>query len=70
MNADTDDELDVVTAIPPMMFDGLTDEEDIDDEQLYGDESMEIDIAGTFEIQPKNDSEGAPNMECIGNIRQ
>ena len=51
------------------MFD-LTDEEDLDDEQLYGDESMEIDIAGTFEIQAKNGSECAPNMECIGNIRQ
>ena len=68
LNADTDDELDVVTAIPPKMFDDLTDEEDIDDQQLYGDES--IDIARTFEIQAKNDSEGALNMECIGNIRQ
>ena len=65
LNADTDDELDVVTAVPPEMFDGLTDEEDIDDEQLYSDESWEIDIGGTFEIQTKNDSEGAPNMECI-----
>ena len=68
LNADTDDELDVVTAIPPKMFDDLTDEEDIDDQQLYGDES--IDIARTFEIQAKNDYEGAPNMEYIGNIRQ
>ena len=25
---------------------------------------MELHIAGTFEIQAKNDSEGAPNMEC------
>ena len=41
-----------------------------DDELLYGDESMEIDIASTFEIQAKNDSEGASNMECIKNIRQ
>ena len=56
LNADTDDELDVVTAIPPKMFDDLTDEEDIDDQQLYGDESLEIAIAGTFEIQAKNDS--------------
>ena len=40
MNADTDDELDVVTAIPPEMFDGLTDEEDIDDEHLYGDDTV------------------------------
>ena len=54
MNDDTDDELDVVTAIPPEMFDGLTDEEDIDDEQLYGDETN---IAATFEIPAKNDSE-------------
>ena len=65
MNADTGDELDVVTAIPPEMFDDLTDEEDIDDEQLYGDESMEIDTAGTFEIQAKNSSEGPLNMKCI-----
>ena len=36
-NADTDDELDVVTSILPEMFDGLTDDEDIDDEHLYGD---------------------------------
>ena len=54
------------------MFDGITDEVDIrvDDEQLYGDLSLEIDMAGTFEIQAKNDSEGASNIECIGNIRQ
>ena len=32
------------------MFDGLTDEEDINDEQLNSDESMERDIADTFEI--------------------
>ena len=70
MNAETEDELNVVTAIPPEMFDGLTAEEDIDDDQPYGDESLEIDIAGTFEIQTKNVSDGAPNMECIGNIRQ
>ena len=29
----------------PEMFDGLTDEENIDVEQLYGDKSLEIDIA-------------------------
>ena len=51
------------------MFDGLTDEEDVGDKQLYGDESLEIDIAGAFEIQAKNDSGSAPNMECIENIR-
>ena len=50
----------MLSLIPVETFDGLTDEEDIDDEQLYGDESLEIDM--------KNDSEGAPNMECIGNI--
>ena len=27
-------------------------------------------LPGTFEIQAKNYYEGAPNMECIGNIRQ
>ena len=58
----------MLSLIPVETFDGLTDEEDTDDEQLYGDESLEIDIAGTFEIEAKNDSEGAPNMECIGNI--
>ena len=70
LNADTDGELDVVSAIPPEIFDGLTDEEDIYDEQLYGDETLEIDIVGTLEIQAKNDSESAPHMECIRNIRQ
>ena len=50
----------MLSLIPVETFDGLTDEEDIDDEQLYGDESLKIDM--------KNDSEGAPNMECIGNI--
>ena len=52
--ADTNDELDVVTAIPPEMFDGITDEVDI-----RVDDEMEMEIAGTFEIQAKNDSEGA-----------
>ena len=70
LNADTDDEIDVVITILPEMFDGLTDEEDIDDKQLYGDEGLEIDITGTFKIQAKNDCKGARNMECIGNIRR
>ena len=56
--------------IPPEMFDDLIDDEDIDDEQLLGDKKAWKDIAGAFEIQAKNDSEGAPNMQCIGNIHQ
>ena len=72
LNADTDDELDVVTAIPPNMFNGLTDEEGIDDEQLYSDDSLLKAYIYCLYVRNsgKNDSESAPNMECIGNIRQ
>ena len=38
--------------------------------KLYDDESMEINITGTFEIQAENDFEGVPNIECNGNIYQ
>lgn len=53
-----DDEVDIVAAIPPEQFDGITDEEDIDDECLEVDEPLERDLAGTFEWETKKDREG------------
>lgn len=56
--SDTDDELETIAAIPPEMFDGITDEEDIDDNLLTGEEPLAKDIAGTFEIETIKDRKG------------
>lgn len=56
--SDTDDELETIAAIPPEMFDGITDEEDIDDHLLTGEEPLAKDIAGTFEIETIKDRKG------------
>ena len=51
---ETYDELDVVTVMSPEMLDGLTDEEDIDDEELYGVESLPDQLELVCKILTKN----------------
>ena len=51
LNFDTRDKIDGATVIPLELFDGLSDEEDVDNEYLYGDERLEKDIAVSFEIE-------------------
>lgn len=47
----SDDEvIDNVCGIPPEQFDGITDEEDIDDNVMETEEPIEKDMAGTFEV--------------------
>lgn len=61
--SDTDDEIGTVIAIPPEAFDGITDEEDIDEEDLKANESLEKEIAGTFEIETRKDRQGSGSVK-------
>lgn len=63
--------IETVTAFPPELFDGITDEEDFDDDLLTVDEPLERDTTGTFEFETRYDrkcissdlSDDAPSIE-------
>lgn len=59
---DVNEELDVCY-VPPDV-DSLTDEEELDDDVIFGPENLQLDIAGTFEVMyPDNEIEGDVNHE-------